>query len=246
MLDLTRFQALTFDCYGTLIDWEAGIVAAAAPALAAAGRSATADEVLETFGRFEHAHEEGDPAPLYPEVLARTWLDMAPALGLPADAGVAQEFGASVPAWPAFPDSAAALAVLRKHYRRMGILSNVHLAGIGASRQRLSTAAGDPFDFVVTAEQTGTYKPHPRHFDRAREILAADGIQPAQWLHVAQSLFHDHGPAKQLGLSSAWIDRRANKPGAGATPVADGSWGLRVTSMAEFAAAVAQAFAAKS
>lgn len=246
MLDLTRFDALTFDCYGTLIDWEAGIQAAVAPVLAAAGRAAPPEAVLEAFGRFEHAHEEGDPAPLYPEVLRRTMLDMQPALGLPADPAQAERFGASVPDWPAFPDSAAALASLRRRYRRLAILSNVHLAGIAGSRQRLSTAAGDPFDFVVTAEETGTYKPSLRHFERARARLQADGIKPERWLHVAQSIFHDHGPAQRLGLASVWIDRRAGKAGGGATPDATGSWGLRVTSMAAFAEAVEAAFAARA
>ena len=245
MLDLSRFQALTFDCYGTLIDWESGILAAARASLPA-GTPATDQAILDAFSRFEHANEEGDPAPLYPEVLARTFLQMQPALGAPQDEAAARKFGASVPDWPAFPDSAAALAVLRKHYKRLIILSNVHKAGIAASRRRLSTAAGDPFDDAVTAEETGTYKPNLRHFERGQERLAAAGIAPDAWLHVAQSLFHDHGPAKKLGLASVWIDRRAGKAGEGATPAeANASYGLRFPSMADFAAAVEKAFRAR-
>jgi 2-haloalkanoic acid dehalogenase type II len=245
MLDLTRFSALTFDCYGTLIDWEAGILAAIRPALAAQGVAPTDAAVLEAFGKYEHAHEAGDPAPLYSEVLRRTMLDVQRGLGMAHDPAQAEKFGASVPDWPAFPDSAAALAVLRRHYPRLAILSNVHLAGIAASRRRLSTAAADPFDFVITAEETRTFKPHLRHFERARERLAADGITEERWLHVAQSLFHDHGPAKQLGLASVWIDRRAGKQGAGATPPSDAGYGLRFENMAAFAAAAEQAFAGR-
>ncbi len=243
MRDLSHFQALTFDCYGTLIDWEAGILAAARRALPA-GNAASDNAILEAFRRFEHANEAGDPAPLYPEVLRRTWLEMAPVLGAPADERAASLFAASVPDWPAFPDSAAALAGLRRRYRRLVILSNVHEAGIAASRRRLATAAGDAFDAAITAEATGTYKPHLRHFERARALLAAEGIEPAAWLHVAQSLYHDHGPAKRLGLASVWIDRRAGKAGAGATPAeANASYTWRFTSMEDFAAAVEKAFA---
>ncbi|MCC7282352.1 MAG: haloacid dehalogenase [Acetobacteraceae bacterium] len=246
MLDLTRFQALTFDCYGTLIDWEGGIAAAIAPALAAEGLRHAPEAVLEAFGRFEHAHEAGDPAPLYPEVLRRTMLDVQNALGMRHDARQAETFAASVPDWPAFPDSAAALAVLRRHYRRLVILSNVHKAGIAASRKRLSGPGGDPFDFAITAEETGCYKPALKHFERARERFAAEGIAPKNWLHVAQSLYHDHGPAKQLGLASVWIDRRMGKAGAGATPQAAAGYDLHFPSMAAFAEAVERAFAGKA
>jgi 2-haloacid dehalogenase len=246
MLDLTRFSALTFDCYGTLIDWEEGILAAIRPALAAQGLAPSDATVLEAFGRFEHAHEAGDPAPPYSEVLRRTMLDMQQALGMRHDPAQAEAFGASVPDWPAFPDSAAALAILRRHYRRLIILSNVHKAGIAASRLRLSRPGGDPFDLAITAEETGTYKPHLRHFERARERLAADGIPPERWLHVAQSLFHDHAPAKQLGLASVWIDRRMGRAGAGATPPAEAGYDLRFPSLAAFAEAVEKAFAGRA
>jgi 2-haloalkanoic acid dehalogenase type II len=246
MLDLTRFQALTFDCYGTLIDWESGILAAIRPALAAQGLAPSDETVLEAFGRFEHAHEEGDPAPLYSEVLRRTMLDVQRALGMKPDPAQAEAFGASVPNWPAFPDSAGALAVLRRHYRRLVILSNVHKAGIAASRVRLSGPGGDPFDDAITAEDTGTYKPHLRHFERARERFAAEGIAPGSWLHAAQSLFHDLGPAKLMGLSSVWIDRRMGKAGAGATPPTEAGYDLRYPSMAAFAEAVEMAFAGRA
>lgn len=246
MLDLTRVSALTFDCYGTLIDWEAGILAAIHPALAAQGLAVPDAVVLEAFGKFEHAHEQGDPAPLYPEVLRRTMLDVQQALGMRHDPAQAEAFATTVGDWPAFADSAAALAVLRRHYRRLMILSNVHRAGIAASRVRLSGPAGDPFDEVITAEDTGTFKPHLRHFERARERLAAAGIAPETWLHVAQSLFHDHAPARQLGLASVWIDRRMGKAGAGATPPTDAGYDLRFPSMAAFAEAVEKAFAGRA
>lgn len=245
MLDLTHYQALTFDCYGTLIDWEQGIIEATRACWPTAAPVPADGAILDAFSRFEHGNEAGDPAPLYPEVLRRTMLDMQAALGVSKDPARAVKFAASVPDWPAFPDSAAALARLRRRYPCMAILSNIHLDGIAASRRRLSGTAGDPFDFVITAEETGTYKPHLRHFERARDRLAAAGIAPDRWLHVAQSLFHDHAPAKQLGLASVWIDRRAQKPGSGATPVeTNASYALRFASMGEFAAAVEQAFGA--
>jgi len=239
--DLARFRALTFDCYGTLIDWESGIIAATAPWFAAAGRPHARERVLEEFGRYQHRHEEGDPAPLYPEVLRRTALDMQAALGLPREEAAARRFGASVGEWPAFPDSPAALTVLRRHYARLVILSNVDDASLARSRARL----GDPFDFAVTAEQIGTYKPDPRHFETGLARLAEAGIAREQVLHVAQSLYHDHGPARALGLASVWINRRAGKSGVGATPpVAPGAApDFTVTSLAALAAHVAAAFA---
>jgi 2-haloacid dehalogenase len=240
MLDLARFQALTFDCYGTLIDWETGLLAA----IRQAGLEAPDESLLSTFARFEQPHQDADPAPLYPEVLRRTILDVARALGQTAGTGAADRFGDSVGDWPAFADSAAALARLRRHFKVLGILSNIDHASLAGSRARLSTTAGDPFDWAVTAEDTRTYKPHHRHFEHGQARLQAGGIAPDRWLHVAQSLHHDHGPANALGIANVWIDRRAGRAGSGATPPTEAKYAARFESLADFADAVDRAFAA--
>jgi putative hydrolase of the HAD superfamily len=151
----------------------------------------------------------------------------------------AQRLGASVPDWPAFPDSAAALARLARHYKLI-ILSNVHRAGFAASNQRLH---GD-FAAVITAEDAGAYKPAENHFRALDAALSQLGIDRTELLHVAQSLFHDHVPARREGLPSVWINRRHDRPGWGATPEPSGEWAynLAFNSMAGFADAVDWAF----
>jgi len=208
---LHDFTTLTFDCYGTLIDWEAGILAAARPWLDAKGVTADDEAVLAAFAKSEAAQEAANPAMLYPDILAAVHTDMARAFGVAADAEAARRFGQSVGDWPAFPDSPAALAYLKRHFRLV-ILSNVDRASIARSIARL----GVDFDAVFTAQDIGAYKPSPRNFDY---LLAHVGVPKTQVLHVAQSLFHDHVPAARAGLTGAWIDRRAGKAGGGATPV---------------------------
>ena len=142
------------------------------------------------------------------------------------------EFGASVRTWPAFPDSGDALAYLKRHYR-LAILSNVDRASFTQSNAKL----GVTFDHIFTAEDIGSYKPDLRNFEYALARLREAGVEKRAVLHVAQSLFHDHVPAKLLGLASVWIDRRAGRPGAGATPPAAATPDWRFESLAEFAAA---------
>jgi putative hydrolase of the HAD superfamily len=151
----------------------------------------------------------------------------------------AQRLGNSVADWPAFPDSTDALARLAKHYRLI-ILSNVHRDGFAASNQRLH---GD-FAAVITAEDVGAYKPAENHFRALDNTLTKLGVDRAELLHVAQSLFHDHVPAKREGLPSVWINRRHGRPGWGATPEPAERWSynLAFNSMAGFADAVDQAF----
>ncbi len=148
---------------------------------------------------------------------------------------LAEEIGGSVPEWPAFPDSVEALRRLKRRYRLI-ILSNVDRKSLAGSTRRL----GIEFDAVLTAEDIGSYKPDPRNFEALLAKIEEMGIAQDRLLHVAQSLFHDHVPAKAAGLATAWIDRRAGKPGAGATPIPENApepdW--RFTSLAEFADAV--------
>lgn len=211
-MQLSDFSTLTFDCYGTLIDWEGGIVAAVRPWLAGKGVTKSDDEILEAFANGESTQQRETPGMLYPELLAHTLHRMAKAWGLTATDAEAETFGNSVKDWPAFPDAAAALARLKKHYRLV-ILSNVDRGSFQHSKAKL----GDVFDAVYTAEDIGSYKPNPRNFAYMIEQELAAGIPAGKILHTAQSLFHDHVQAKAHGLTSAWIDRRIDTDGWGAT-----------------------------
>jgi 2-haloacid dehalogenase len=226
-LDFDAFDVLTFDCYGTLIDWEAGILAALRPPLAAHGVEAPDEDLLAAFGRHEAEAEAGPYRP-YREVLGEVLTAM---LGHRGQAPTPEEvaaFGASVADWPAFPDSAAALARLHERFK-LGVITNCDDDLFAASEARLGTA----FDWVVTAQQAKRYKPNPRGFELMFERV---GLPPSRILHVAQSLFHDHVTAKRLGLSTVWVDRRGDRPGSGATPPAEATPDLRVPDMATLAA----------
>jgi 2-haloacid dehalogenase len=238
-LDLTKYKALSFDCYGTLIDWEAGIAAVLAPWAREQGLKLSDDELLLAYADNEAAVERETPTALYPEVLAAAFRRTGSKLGRPVSDQWAQRLGQSVPDWPAFPDSADALARLARRYQLI-ILSNVHRAGFAGSNQQLH---GD-FAAVITAQDVGDYKPAENHFRALDVTLPRLGLNRADLLHVAQSLFHDHVPAKREGLPSVWINRRHDRPGWGATPEPTEEWAynLEFTSMADFADAVDKAF----
>jgi len=241
-LDLTAFTALSFDCYGTLIDWEAGIAAVLAPWAREQGLDLGDEELLLAYADNEAAVERETPTALYPQVLATAFRRTGDGLGRPVSDQWARRLGGSVPDWPAFPDSADALARLARHYRLI-ILSNVHREGFAGSNRRLR---GD-FAAVITAEDVGAYKPAENHFRALDDTLAGLGVQRGELLHVAQSLFHDHVPARREGLPSVWINRRHDRPGWGATPEPAGDWSydLEFPSMVSFADAVEQAFGAE-
>jgi 2-haloacid dehalogenase len=226
-LDYGRFEALTFDCYGTLIDWETGILAALRPILAERGVAASDDDLLEEFGRAEAAIE-GGPYRAYREVLAGCLEQIGRNHGVTIGEEEMQTFGGSVADWPAFPDSNAALTRLQTRFR-LGVITNCDDDLFAASNRRL----GVEFDWVVTAQSIGGYKPDERNFEVA---FARIGLPRDRILHVAQSLFHDHVPAKRLGLSTVWIDRRQGRPGSGATPAADAMPDATFPDMASFAA----------
>jgi 2-haloacid dehalogenase len=213
---LSDFSVLTFDCYGTLIDWETGIGEALAPWLVRAGLGLRRDQILEAFAELESAQQVATPSLRYPELLAKVHRGLAERFGVAPDPKAAERFGASVGTWPAFADSASALAYLKQHYRLV-ILSNVDRASFAQSNPKLGVA----FDAIYTAEDIGSYKPDPRNFDYLLSHLAEQGIRKEQILHTAQSLHHDHIPAKQIGLATCWIHRRAGKEGHGATRVPD-------------------------
>jgi len=218
-MKLCDFRVLTFDCYGTLIDWESGIFTALQPLLAKSGKGFGRDAALEAFARHESAQEHETPAMIYSELLARVHARLAREWGVAADAAADARFGGSVPEWPAFPDSARALAYLKQHYQLV-ILSNVDRASFAGSNKRL----GVTFDAVFTAQDIGSYKPDARNFEFMLAHLRERGIAKGEILHTAQSLFHDHAPAKKFGLATCWIDRRHADAGWGATmPPPDGA-----------------------
>jgi 2-haloacid dehalogenase len=212
MPKLDDFQVLTFDCYGTLIDWETGIWQAIGPWLERRGVSAARDQVLAAFAAAEAPQQQATPDLRYPELLARVHETMAQRFGVAPDAEAAAAFGRSIRDWPAFPDSADALAYLQQHYRLV-ILSNVDRASFAHSERKLGAA----FAAVYTAEDVGSYKPDPRNFEYMLVRLAERGIARDQILHTAESLHHDHIPAKRMGLATCWIHRRAGQSGHGAT-----------------------------
>ena len=227
-LDYGSFEALTFDCYGTLIDWETGLIGAFAPILRAHGVELDGEDVLARYARYEAAAEAG-PYLRYRDVLATGLRGVAVELGFAPTAAQVEAFSASVVDWPAFPDTSAALARLRERYR-LGVITNCDDDLFAASNRRL----GVQFDWIVTAEQVGAYKPSEANFQRAFERL---GLPRERILHVAQSLFHDHVPAKRLGLTTVWIDRRHDQAGTGATPPADATPDATFPDMATFATA---------
>ena len=233
-MKLTDFEALSFDCYGTLIDWEAGLSAVLIPWSSKRGLTLTAEQLLTEYAGLEAAVEAEGPARLYPDVLARSMQLLGAKLGVEVTSEDAARLASSVPDWPAFPDSRDALLALGKRFDLI-ILSNVDRASFAASSARL----GATFAGVVTAQDVGSYKPSPRNFDALAAEAARLRIGPGRLLHVAQSLFHDHLPAKQAGLPTVWINRRHDRPGWGATPAPPApvtpDW--EFPSMAAFAAA---------
>ena len=203
---LSAFRAFTFDCYGTLVDWDGGVLRALRtwPAL-----DADDGALLAAFRRYENPLKTRRPALPYPEVLRRTFDAIARDFGHAAADGDADAFAASIADWPPFADSVDALAYLRERAALI-VLSNVDRASLAHSARRL----GHPFDEVVTAEDVGSYKPSPPHFERALALLAERDIAPGQVLHVGQSLHHDMQPARAIGFATCWINRRGLPPPA--------------------------------
>nr|WP_255569489.1 HAD-IA family hydrolase [Neoroseomonas alba] len=226
---------MTFDCYGTLIDWESGIIATVRPWLEAAGRAEIPDDlVLSAFALHQARHQQTRPALLYTEVMARTWADIQASFGLPEDAEQCAAFARSCGDWPPFPDTVSALRRLSTRFA-LAILSNVDEASLARSLVRLEV----PFLLTVTAERVGSYKPGLPHFETAFEDLAARGYDRGSILHVAQSRHHDVEPAAKLGLPVVWVNRRYGQRGTGATIANAAVPTARVQSLAALADALA-------
>jgi 2-haloacid dehalogenase len=219
MLNFDAFEVLTFDCYGTLIDWESGIWQALRPVLANHRIDMLTDKALELYGELESEAERGEYRE-YKTVLRMVLEGVGSRLGFVPSQTELQRFSESVKDWPAFPDSTPALQVLKKKYK-LAIISNIDGDLFAFSAQRLQTQ----FDWVITAQQAQSYKPSLNNFHLAFERI---GLPKNKILHLAQSLFHDIVPAKALGLSTVWINRRHNKEGFGATPPAQAQPDLEV------------------
>ncbi|MEM7694089.1 MAG: haloacid dehalogenase type II [Pseudomonadota bacterium] len=238
MTGFKHIRALTFDCYGTLIDWESGIVAALAPLAARAKHPLSRDDILNAHACHESHQQAQTPTMRYADLLAIVYKRLGEEWAVPTTHSEAAAYGQSVKVWPAFPDSADALRRLKAHFQLV-ILSNVDNASFEGSRARL----GVDFDAVFTAEDVGAYKPSDRNFVAMIDGLAGRGIKKGAILHTAESLFHDHVPARRHGLERCWIFRRHDTPGFGATmppaerPPVDHTF----PSMAAFAAAVEDA-----
>ncbi|MBM3601630.1 MAG: haloacid dehalogenase type II [Alphaproteobacteria bacterium] len=230
---LSDFKVLTFDCYGTLIDWESGLVAALKPLARRAKRKLTRNEILEAHARHESSQQRYTPARLYRDLLPIVYKRLAEEWGVEPKWQDAVAYGRSIGKWPAFADSAKALKYLKQHYKLV-ILSNVDNESFARSNVKL----GVKFDAIMTAQDIGTYKPNRRNFAYLLEKLAGMGIARHEILHTAESLFHDHQPANEFGLASCWIHRRHADEGFGATmnPGTLPRYDFRFTSMAEMAA----------
>jgi 2-haloacid dehalogenase len=211
-MKLRDFKALTFDCYGTLIDWETGLYTALQPLLQKGGISLPRDEVLAAFARHESAQEAATPQMIYSELLAEVHRRLAAEWQVSDADEDAVAFGKSVPEWPAFADTEASLRYLQRYYKLI-ILSNVDRESFAGSNRRLGVA----FDAICTAQDIGSYKPDARNFAYLINAVAGLGVLKRNILHTAQSLYHDHVPGQAAGLATAWIDRRRQLEGWGAT-----------------------------
>jgi len=233
-MNLRDFKVVTFDCYGTLIDWESGMVDALKPLTNQLGDRLTRDEILEAHARHEANQELQTPTKRYREVLAIVYKRLAEEWGVKASWDDCVRYGNSIKNWPAFPDSAAALSYLKQYYKLV-ILSNVDNESFAESNKKL----GVVFDAIYTAEDIGSYKPSDKNFKYMLSTLKSRGYKKKDILHTAESMFHDHAPANRHRLKSCWIYRRYEQQGFGATmhPGKMPHYDFRFNSMGEMAEA---------
>ncbi len=211
-MKITDFKALTFDCYGTLIDWESGMIAGLKSLTDRVSRELSRNEILQAHAFHESTQQRWTPAYRYSDLLPIVYKRLAEEWGVSVTREECAAYGQSVKNWPAFSDSAEALQYLKQHYKLV-ILSNVDNASFAGSNEKLQVE----FDAIYTAQDVGSYKPSDRNFEYMLEHLRRCGIERHEVLHTAESMFHDHVPAKRHGMSSCWIYRRHDQKGFGAT-----------------------------
>lgn len=231
MLDFNRFEILTFDCYGTLINWEAGILPALHQILSAHGKKVDDAKLLKLYGDFEQLSEQGT-FHLYREVLQSVVRRFGAELGFTPTAEQMRSLPDSLAAWEPWPDTVVALRRLKERFR-LAVLSNIDDDLFAATRPKL----GVEFDEVITAQQAQAYKPSLKLFELALSRIKAPAHRV---LHVGQSIYHDVIPAQALGLATVWVNRPSARPGVGAVRQADAKPDLTVASLAELAAAAFQ------
>lgn len=218
-VDFDRFKCLSFDCYGTLIDWETGLLRALRSSLTRHSVEIGDQELLSAYAEAETNIEAGGYRP-YHQVLREVLLALGRRYGFSPQARELEEFSASVADWPSFDDSPSALAALHEKYKLI-ILSNIDDDLFQHSARKL----GIDFDHVFTAQRIHSYKPSETNF---RYLIENAGFPRERILHVAQSLFHDIAPAKRVGLATVWVNRRSGQAGTGATPPAQAEPDLEV------------------
>jgi 2-haloacid dehalogenase len=231
-MKLSEFKVLTFDTYGTLIDWETGIFNGLIPLIDKAGLGdRSKDQILENFAKHEADQQLQTPAMVYMQLLGVVYRRLAKEWGVKVSEEEANIFGASVPDWPEFTDSAVALHYLKQHFKLI-TLTNCDRLSYRGSNHRLRVQ----WDGIYTAQDIGSYKPSPRNFEYMLQRLKDDfGFEKKDILHTAQSLFHDHASANEFGLAGAWIDRRHGEQGWGATmpPPGTPTYNFKFNSMME-------------
>jgi 2-haloacid dehalogenase len=226
-MDFSAFTTITFDCYGTLIDWEAGILPALRGILAAHGQSLPDAAILELYGEFE-AQAESGAYQTYRDVLESVVRQFGERCGFHPSPTELRSLHESVPAWPPFPDTVTALQELQQRYQ-LAVISNIDDDLFAETRKHL----GVDFAGVITAQQARSYKPSINNFRLALQTL---GVEPSRLLHAGQSVYHDVIPAQSLGISTVWVNRRSARPGVGAVRAASGKPDLEVPDVASLAA----------
>ncbi|MBZ5529839.1 MAG: haloacid dehalogenase type II [Acidobacteriia bacterium] len=225
-MDFSSIRLITFDCYGTLIDWETGMLAALRPLFSREGRQVSDLQLLEHYGEIEAELEAGPYLP-YKQVLSQTVQEMGRRLGATISEDDGSRFAQSLTSWEPFPDTVAGLHALSRRFR-LGVISNIDDDLFAVTKKKL----GVEFSLIVTAQQVQSYKPSLRNF---QEAMARSGLKKQEILHAAQSLYHDVVPANLLGIRNAWVNRPSIRPGSGAAKPAVAQPTVQVSSVAELA-----------
>lgn len=219
MLNFAQFRLVSFDCYGTLIDWETGIFSALRPVLAAHGKTIADSELLRLYSELESDAQRGD-FHLYFEVLQSVVRGLGKRLGFTPTESEVRSLPESLPNWLPFPDTVPALEKLKARYQ-LAVISNVDADLFASTARRLQV----PFDYVITAQEARAYKPSLSMFKLAQQRT---GVASGQWLHAAQSVYHDVIPARSLGIAAVWVNRPSSRPGSGAARAASARPDLEV------------------
>ncbi len=229
-MDFSRYTTISFDCYGTLLDWESGILPVLRTLLARHDRTLADAAILELYGEVE-AEAESGPYQSYREALQSVVRAFGDRLNFEATPAEIRSLHESVPLWPPFPDTVVALRQLKKRFK-LAVISNIDDDLFAATGKHL----GVEFDAVITAQQARSYKPAIHNFELALRTLA---LPPERLLHAAQSIYHDIVPARSLGIATVWVNRRSARPGVGAVRAAMGQPDLEVPDLATLAAVAA-------